>query len=125
LLDSAGVSRTDDVELVAGGRGAAAVQHVVTKRDRVVAGVAVVIGRIDRRNGKAKIFVDGGPVTLPAGMSPADAAERWSAICDGFDVWLVDVVTEPAREGAGHCPPDGTRPSDAPGARWITKSDRG
>ncbi|GAA3446883.1 hypothetical protein Pve01_46530 [Planomonospora venezuelensis] len=65
--------------------------------------------------------VDGGPVTLPAGMSVADAAARWAQIRAGFDGWISAVVAQ-ARDGVSLAPPGGVRPDHAPGACWITVS---
>jgi hypothetical protein len=65
---------------------------------------------------------DGGLVTLPTGMSAAEASAVWAETLAGFDGWIAEVVVEPTREGAGQAPPDGIRPDDAPGARWITWS---
>jgi hypothetical protein len=65
----------------------------------------------------------GGLVTLPAGMSPDRASTVWDEVLVEFDHWIAVTVVDPAREGTGQCPPDGIRPDDAPGARWITWSE--
>jgi len=64
---------------------------------------------------------DADTVQLPATMATADAERIWQAVRDEWDDWVIAVVDE-ARDGAGQAPPDGIRPTSAPGSRWITES---
>jgi hypothetical protein len=65
---------------------------------------------------------DGGLVTLPAAMPAERASIGWEEVLATFDHWIAVTVVDPTREGARQCPPDGIRPDDASGARWITWS---